>query len=316
MSQAQIDLQHRLICLRASLQEAAVSDGAPTDTTKNAVAAMMRSGLAVLTFATLEAFIRDRTGEILKGFAVPTVTFSDLSEKLQNAVTLSALQGILYRGNQQEKSARVSWVLAELPAVANAATNIAYLSPYSFGQSNSNISEDVVPQALSAFGIDGGWSAISQIAKHVGLGGIADYSQAFKEVAKRRHAAAHDVSINIPLADLQNGLVSVLGICCSFDLLLSHSLSRHNIGKSPTLVGVLRHGDLKFRFISPHPSKLGQYREQTRNGPATAPLHTTLVHADLATAVSAVSSKISAKQEQLIILGANGLPEKWITWNP
>lgn len=314
MSQARVALKSRLETIRTSLQEASVSDGVPADTMKNAVAALMRSGLAVLIFATLEAFIRDRTGEVLRGFSATNVSFNSLSEKLQTAVTLSALQGILFRAKQKDKIDQVNWLLTELQSVANAASSITTLSPYSFGQSSSNISDEVIKTILSAFGIERGWSAISEVAKHIGLGGVADYSQAFREIAKRRHSAAHDVSINIPLNDLEDGLKSVLALCCSFDLLVSHSLSRHNIGKNPALHGAISHTDLKYRFLSPHPSRLGSYREQYRNGSTAQQLRTWRVHQDFSSAKSAVQLRMGQRQEQLLILGANGLPDHWETW--
>ncbi len=314
MSNARANLRTQLDVLRDCLAHPVVADGAPVDVHQNAIAAQFRNGLAVICFAVTEAFIRDRTAEVLRGFSNTAVSFADLSDKLQQAATISALQGVLFRAKFQEKAMRVAWTLAELPPIANAAINVSSLSPYAFGQSNSNLSEDVLPEILAAFGIEGGWGAISEIAKRIGLGGIPDYSQAFKELAKRRHAAAHDVSVRIPLNDLTNSLKSVLGICCPFDLILSHALSKHNIRQIPNNAnGLITHKEVKLRFLSPHPSLAGKIREQVEQL-NSANHRTVKVHPDLPSAKAGVLPRTRAQKEQLIQLGTNGIPDRWQTW--
>lgn len=193
MSQARTSLFLRLATLRDCLTEAVLVDGLLADQRKNSVAAMYRNGLAVLAFAIMEAYIRDRAAEILASFN-NTVQFGDLSEQLQIATTLGALKAVLFRAGAQEKVDQVNWALLRLPAIANAATHVTSLSPYSFGQSKSNVSAQDVSDILSAFGIEGGWGAVSAIAKRVGIGGVADYCQSYKSIAERRHMAAHDIS--------------------------------------------------------------------------------------------------------------------------
>jgi hypothetical protein len=309
MSQARTKLLSRLSTISECLNNQCVVDGLPTDTTKNAAAAMFRSGIAVLQFATIEAFLKERTGEALKSLSPTAIRFSDLSDKLQQAVTLSALQGILFQAKLQSKSSQVNWILQALPEVANAGTNISALSPYSFGHSSSNLSNEIIPTIFGAFGIDGGWNSINELAKLVGAGGTLDYSQAFKDLADRRHSAAHDVSINIPLNDLNSSTTTTLGICCAFDLLISHSVSLHNQNKVPNKAsGLINHSHLKLRYISPHQTKTGSFSEQTRTANG---LHTKKVHTNLATAKS---SALANPQEHLIVLNSKGLPEEWSSW--
>jgi hypothetical protein len=313
MSKSRVELLSRLATLRNSLQEANLADGLPTDVKKNEIAAMLRSGMAVLVFAITEAFVRERTAEILKGFSNSAVRFGDLSEKLQRATTIRALEGVLFRAKLRDPVTQVPWVLAELPAIANAATNLSNLSAYSFGQNKSNLSDEDVPAILTAFGVDGNWNAISEIAKRVGLGGVPDYKQSFKDLAARRHRAAHDVSTSVPLNDLNDSVNSVLGICCAFDLLLSHALSMHNISQFPSKAGAaVTHQKVKLRFITPHPTLTGKFREQTEL--VGAGHHTVKIHATLADAVAAALPKCKTNQEGLVYLTANGIPENWNSW--
>lgn len=313
MSKARGEFYERMATFRDCVLEGVLSDGLPSDHQKNQVAAMYRSGLAVLAFAIAEAFFRDRTAEVLSGFNA-TISFGQLSEKLQNAVSINALRAILFKSSLVEKADQVSWTLGQLPPVANVMASVSALSAYSFGQGKSNVVAEDISETLSAYGVGGGWLAISAIAKRIGLGGVADYCQSFKGLANRRHAAAHDVTTRVPLNDLSDSIKEIVGICCSFDLLLSHSLSLHNLNQIPSKnSGLVDHTHIGLRFISPHPNKLGSYREQVEilNG---AGLRTLKVHSTAADAQASALAACAAKRQQLIIVDSKTLPEKWFTW--
>lgn len=313
MSVARSNFESRISTLRDSLGDPALADGPPTTIQKNAVAGMLRNGLAVLAFAITEDFIRDRTAEILKGFSAATVKFDDLSEDLQQAVTLAALSGILYRANYQEKTDRVSWVLSELTPVLRAKTDVTHLSAYSFGQSTSNIGQDVPSNILSAFGVAGGWTTIGSTAKRIGLGGVLDYAQGFKDIANRRHLAAHNAATKIPLDDLANSIKTILGICCSFDLLISHALAIHNKGTIPHKKNSpVSDKNLTFKFISPHPAKTGKYRLQVETSDRSA-LRTVKVCASLSDARIKAAEITNPRNAYLVLLRSDGIPESWET---
>lgn len=298
--------------LEACMNNAIVLDGAPAELQKNKMAAMFRNGLAVLAFSIAEAFVRDRTAEVLKGLSNISVRFSDLSEKLQMAATINALKAIIFRASLREKTDQISWALGQLPIISASVGNPSTLSAYSFAQSKSNISHEDISDILGAFGVEGGWTAISHTAKRIGLGGIPDYSTAFKDLAKRRHAAAHDATTNIPINDLKESAVAITAICCSFDLLLSHALSTHNTGSVPNRTnGLVTAPHIGLRFISLHPKKSGSYREQIEVG---GTLHTVRVHSSLQAAETASLNACTTKRQQLVHLGANLTPERWRTW--
>lgn len=312
MSRARANLISQITSLRNCLIESVVVDGAPSDRQKNEVAAMYRNGLAVLAFAIMEAYIRDRTAEVLNSFN-NTIRFSDLSESLQQATTIGALKAVLFRSGFEADT--VSWTLLQMPSIANAATNVSALSPLSFGRNKSNLIADDVSSILKAFGVEGGWNAISAVAKRVGIGGVADYIQSFKNIADRRHLAAHDITANIPLNDLDNSTTEIIGICCSFDLLLSHSLSLHNLNQIPNKVrGLIKHEHIKLRFISAHPKRLGFFREQIEMKGGLAYARTVKSHPSLTAAETSALNNSKLKHQQLIYLDSKALPEKWNTW--
>ena len=313
MSVARSNLTNGISTLRASLGDPALADEFPAALQRNAVAGMLRNGLAVLAFAITEDFIRDRTAEILKGFSAKTVKFDKLSEELQHAVTLGALSGILYRANYQEKADRISWVLNELTPVLHAEANITHLSAYSFGQSTSNIGQDVPGNILAAFGVAGGWATVGLTAKRIGLGGVLDYSQGFKSIANRRHLAAHNSTTKILLDDLVNSIKTMLGICCSFDLLISRALAIHNEGTIPHKKNSpVSDKNLTLKFISPHPAQAGKYRLQIETT-SLSTLRTVKVCASLSDARMKAAEITNPRNAYLVILRSDGIPESWET---
>jgi hypothetical protein len=315
MSVARSNFQRRLSTLQDSLNEPAVADGLPNEIQRNAVASLLRNGLAVLTFAITEDFIRERTAEVLSSFSSTTVRFDDLSDELQAAVTISALDGILFRSKYEDKTTKISWLLSQIPPIANASTNVSSLSKYSFGYSSPNIRDDDLGKILGAFGVAGGWTAVAAIAKRIGLGGIADYAQEFKDLANRRHSAAHSLATTIPLNDLLGSVKSVIGICCAFDLLLSKALALHNQGRIPRKQSSpLRAEDVRLRFISPHPTKSGQFSEQVEQSTRVT-LRTVKVHPSESSVRAAVGAKAQRNNEYVIFHGSNGLPKSWDTWS-
>ena len=55
----------------------------PSDICHNDSARVLRNGLAVVVFASLESFARDRIGEILSRISLTSIPFDDLPDKLR-----------------------------------------------------------------------------------------------------------------------------------------------------------------------------------------------------------------------------------------
>ncbi len=306
----------RLSVLRNCLGEVNLADGSPSDTQKNEIAVMLRSGLAVLSFAITEAFIRERTAEILCSFNKSRVKFNDFSDKLQLAVTVDALKGVLFRSKFEDKSSRTNWILSNLLPIAQAENDVSTLSAYSFGYSKPNLDEENFKTVFVAFQIDGGWASILEIAKRVGLGGVLDYRQSFIDLSTRRHQAAHDATTRIPLTDLNDSVKAILGICSAFDILLSHSLAMHNLGQSKAIVSFpIRPQQIKLRFIAPDPKRAGRYlemKESESSQPKQSLVRRTVrIHDSRAEAEKAAISKCKRYKAQLVVLDSTGAPESW-----
>jgi hypothetical protein len=96
MPSAKMEFIERMRCLNISIISEAVSNKALTDREHNAVARMLRNGLAVVGFAALEDFIKKRSSEAMEEIGQCSVPFSKLPKKLQNAATYEVISALTY----------------------------------------------------------------------------------------------------------------------------------------------------------------------------------------------------------------------------
>lgn len=302
-----------LLTLEDCLRTPALVDEAPHEVKHNRRAAMLRQGQAVLVFSAMESFIRNRTAEILQSFDSSAVTFLDLSESLQKAVTIGAIDGIGARLKNQDKALQVTWLMNEVGAVASAATSLSTFSRYSFGHAKSNITEDDVANILAAFGVSSGWKNIGGLASRSGSS-LPDARAEFIAIKKRRHSSAHVVSGAVPHADLEQSLSSVRVICLAFDLLISKALSLANSRAFP---GVGIHAKLseevvELIFTEPRGAKFAVVKE-VRPPPFPVVYRPTVrITSDSASAESYALPYAAARGASLVIKDTSGRPESWV----
>lgn len=303
--------------LRDCLNDAALIDNAPTDVAHNARARMLRQGLAVLVFSTVETFIRERTGEVLQSFTNPALSFTDLSSALQQATTLGALEGVRFRLKLQPAASKVQWLVTNLAPISGATMNVGALSNYSFGYAGSNIDEKNVTEILKSFGVDTPWNQITALTTRFGVA-ILDARAEFEAIKERRHSSAHALTGQVTYVDLQNSVRSSLAICLAFDLLLSHSGRLLNSKAGPGHAGrpALKQSDIGIVFVA---SRIGgrDFVVRREQLPPPAPPMARATVKKFATEANAVSygrQYAASRQRQLIILDTTATPAKWITW--
>lgn len=278
---------------------------------------MLRQGLAVLVFTTVETFVRERTGEVLRSFTNPSLVFADLAPRLQKAVTLRALEGVRFRLKLQPTADQIPWLVTNLAPISGALTNIQGLSDHSFGYAASNIDESEIEEILKSFGVDKPWSQMTSLTARFGLA-ILDAKADFESIKKRRHSSAHALTGQVLYVDLQNSVRSSLAICLAFDLLLSQSAALLNAKAGPGHGGRrhLIHSDIEIVFVAPRVggTDFAVKREQL---PPPAPALTRATVQTFPTEAAAVifgEQYATNKKRQLVILDSTAIPAKWVTW--
>lgn len=306
-----------LAVLNDCLNDGALIDRAPTDVAHNARARMLRQGLAVLVFSTLETFIRERTGEVLRSLNNPLLAFTDLSPALQKATTLGALEGIRFRLKLQPQGGKIAWLVGNLAPIANAMTNVQGLSDHSFGYSMSNIGEDDVRDILKAFGVEAPWNQITSLSGRLGIA-LLDAESEFEVVKSRRHSSAHALTGQVLYLDLQNSVRSSVAICLAFDLLLSHSGGLLNAKTGPGYGGRphLKHNDVEIVFVASRSGPV-DFVVRKEQQPPPAPIVRRATIKSFPREIDAIAygeQYAGRRRRQLIVLDAAGIPMRWTTW--
>lgn len=193
----------------------------PSDVDHDTCAKLFRRSMAVSLFSTLETFIRSRTSEILAAIDHRQINFELLPLGIQEAATVGAINALNFRLKMIESTLKQGFVISEAANIASIGTTSFRLSELSFGQDKSNLNSADIAHILDSFQIDSAWNKIKIIATSIGLGGALSYEEAFKNIAQRRHLAAHTTNAQISGSDISDSLPLVFAIAISFDLILS-----------------------------------------------------------------------------------------------
>lgn len=226
MPSAKTDFIQRIRSLRTTIEADAVTNRALSDTAHNSMAKLLRNGLAVVGFATLEDFIKKRSSEAMSEVGNISLPFSSLPEKLRKAATYEALSALNYQLTLLDNEDKITYIQRQATKIASTATASYELSDHTFGYAQANVSDKVIGNILKSFNVDDPWRQMSAIASDTGLTGLP-LIESYRNAARRRHKAAHVASSDIPQNDILQFVNESFAIAIGFDALLSKSLQKY-----------------------------------------------------------------------------------------
>lgn len=186
----------------------------------NASARIIRNGLAVQCFNTLEDFMKARMAEVLSGIDDSSVRFVNLPNKFKTSLTCDVLKAILFQSKFQPD--QTTFVQDYCERIASTKSTSLNLSDLAFFHSALNVGKNSLKEALEAFSIDDPWKQITDLTSRVGLMTMPAAS-VFQSLAEQRHSAAHDPSASTSESDLNQSLNKATALAFGFDVLLSHA---------------------------------------------------------------------------------------------
>ncbi len=210
-------------------------DRGPDQFEHNTKARLLRNGLCVVAFTTLEDFLKSRMAELIAKVGTGPVVFSRLPKRLRKLGTVDVLDGLRTQARRM-----LSEGLDALPLVQEHASFIASTlhAPYTlsfmgFGREASNLNANAIKVLLGDFQIKDGWGKIGGIASRVGMG-LPSAEMSFLNASRSRHSAAHDINANIQIEKLRTIAQDALTVAIGFDLTLSAAIQ------------LILHGDRKY----------------------------------------------------------------------
>ncbi|MBQ4860113.1 hypothetical protein J8L98_00220 [Pseudoalteromonas sp. MMG013] len=239
MPSAKTDFIERIRCLNISVQSQAVQNRPLSEREHNSIARMLRNGLAVVSFAALEDFIKKRSSEAMAEISRCSIAFTALPEKLQKAATYEALNAISYQLSLLDKEDKASYVQTQASKIASTATTHYELSDHTFAYSQANVNGAVIGDILKSFNVEDPWRQMSTISSGLGLTGLL-LAEAYRNAATRRHRAAHVASADTPPNDILQFVKEAFAIAISFDALLSKSIQKFRENEMAHLNGTIK----------------------------------------------------------------------------
>jgi hypothetical protein len=304
MSLARATFLERFSTLDVTIAEPYVQDGALNEVQRNARARLIRNGLAVVGFAFLEDFVRQRAAEILASISASAVPFSDLPEKVKEACTFGLLKAMQVRANlQPDAAAKIAFSQDHARLLASTASSPYQLSDITFGYKSSNIGSEDVAEILRSFRIATPWDAVGILASKVGLSSLS-LKDSFENAARRRHRAAHVAGAITPFGDLMGFINEAKAIAFGFDALLSSALIRIKRRNAAYFGGGSIGGnDVVVTLVL---SEGGRYKER-----AWGAVRAKATGTDLNSVTMRAIPRADAAGAALAILDASGQLESW-----
>lgn len=293
--------------LRNAAFDRSLINGETSARKHNDKAGILRNGVSVVAFATLEHFLRLRVSELLSSLSVAGFRFDTAPSNYRSEVTASALDAIRFQSILAGKRGEnVPDFLSEaLTPFASYVTPTPDYSTLHFGLSKSNLSPEDCKRMLRIFDIEDGWTQIERLTQRIGSS-LLDCRGIFDAAARRRHGAAHDPQSTSTSADLQAFIGQGLILACCFDLAASAgaaSLMGRLLGSGKSGLVVAR--DIRLRFLDRTDTKWREWRPGGKRAIAVG-----LASSDL---LCAASKRASSASEMLIVRGSGLRLRRWHT---
>lgn len=192
----------------------------------NIPAQILRRGLAVSAFSLLERFIEKRFGELFIQLSKTSISFHNFSDRMQEFLTIEALQGLNNRVKFLEKPDKQPYVVSKIKTIAGHDNNPPTYTALGFSPKGSNVSGDDLAGALRAIGIEKPWKLMNGVTNDIGISRLS-LKDDFSAVAKRRHKSAHDSSFILPYQDLEDLLDGIIALGISFDVIITAAIESY-----------------------------------------------------------------------------------------
>ncbi|MCC9155649.1 hypothetical protein LZP81_14515 [Streptomyces parvulus] len=301
------NLCDRLASITDAADQELLVDGPLTDVAHNNRARLLRNGLMVVAFTSLEDFIRARTGEALDCVSRSVIKFQDFPEPLRMAATFGAMRAVQDRARMAQRSGGDPFTLLQDAAqeIASTKGGALQISRYSLGYSGSNVSSQEIADILGCLNVKNAWGQITEISSRAGFGSIPLKAE-YESAAQLRHAAAHSPVANTQPADLKGFCEKALAIALGFDVLTSRASRLIRDGDGHILKEKVELAkSIVLRFLD---EAKGGYSEKIENSARAYKKH-----ADRDTAWKASMQRATKENQPVVERNKSELPVVWAT---
>lgn len=305
-SPAHNSLIDRLRIIQEAVNHDLLVDRELTNIAHNQRSQMLRSGLMIAAFTSVEDFIRVRMSELLACVSRTVVRFEILPDGLRHAAKAEAMRAAYEHSKMIKRRGE-----DPLPMIQKAAGEIAstgrgplVISRYGLGYGGSNLATNDVSGILACLQVADAWHEIDRIAARCGAGSLS-LKEAYLNGHNLRNAAAHDPSANIQPSDLQAFCNQAFSISLGFDILGSRAARLLRLGDSQILAARIRLADaINLRFLQERTRGYAEVREGARRA--------SRVTIDLEDSWKFAAASATPAGDPIVLCDRAGRPIEWM----
>jgi hypothetical protein len=268
-------------------------------------ARLLRNGLAVVSFNSLEHFIDRRSVELLTMISAAPITFGDLPHRWKEAATRQVVAALSASVRLMQKNGEDPTPLIQETGVALASTRGATLtlSSLALRWTGSNLTQEDISRSLRVLQIEEPWSAMTAIANRAGFGLLGNSEDVFRSLLRARNEAAHEPLADTSILYLRSLRRTVAAVAFAFDALASRAARLAATGDPAYLLGrQVRESGIRLRYLDSRGNRWAEVRE---GNPARA----YRLHADYDAARR--EALLRACREREVVVARDGAEPLW-----
>lgn len=298
----------RLRIIQEAINHDLLVDRELTNVEHNQRAQMLRSGLMIAAFTTVEDFIRGRSAEFLINISRTVLRFELLPDDLKHAATSEAMKASYEQARLIRKRGEDPLPLIQQAAkeIASTAGGPLLISKYGLGYGGSNLGTEDVSGILGCLQVADAWREIDAIAARCGAASLS-LKDSYGNGLKLRNSAAHDPDANIQPSDLQAFCSQAFSIALGFDILGSRATRLLRFGDSSILQNrrIKLADRIVLRFLSKRPKGFAEIREGAKRA--------NRITADLDEAWKLAIASATPSGEPIVLCDRAERPIDWMT---
>lgn len=268
MSQARKDLLTRISRLASSAASDEVNSKPAHEEEWNERARLLKIGVALSVFTSLEDFVKRRIVEVLQKLNTISPKSKALPAMLINALTIRAIETAAGRIKHAERfkiGDTQAFAMEHAKKIASLADALIIPSEMALTDNHSNVSWLLMEEALQAFGVGNPGSVMGGVALRV-AGGVFAPKDHFEKAAQLRHQVAHEPWFDMPVGDMATHLSTSAMLCCSFDLVISTAAARIVHGTNLTQPATTSNKDVTLIYVEKSAGKWRHKKEGAKRG--------------------------------------------------
>lgn len=232
MQAARIEYYAALRSMLALAGDRLLTDTFPPNAPHNRGARILRHGLAVAAFSSLEKYIETRFQHLMRSFTSSPLSYAAFSNDLKRFLTVEAVVGLATKTKFRAHADRQLFSESALKEIGGYLAGTAPYSAFGFSPRGSNVSRTDIESAFKACGLAHCWTHMGSISSAIGASRVS-LAVDFDQLARTRNRSAHDPSGNVPTANLVAHIETAILIGIAADI-LSTAIERAYASSSTT----------------------------------------------------------------------------------